>query len=315
MLISIDVSPDGKRIAFPRIIKQNDLQRQICIYDLELKRIIYQKISELDEYDPCFSKDGSKLLFSSRKPGDTPDGYCYPGHIKLLDLNTNSISIITSDSVRSDGNCWFSPDNEKIVFYGYIPKDQLFGTMDIYLYDIKSSTTKRLTHEDLTLIPYPCFLDKDTIVINRENESTHCVYLAKLEAQNKYKPVPITKTDGEDYGVLFPQSTSAGKILCTVNNRYTYELSLFEEGKFTVLTKSNLCFSTPRYCQSNNTIYWTMGNIDLMSMNLDTRKITKIADRSLFYQDSGNRGCMTAGVSVLLVFASLSLLVGACLAH
>lgn len=305
MLISIDVSPDGKKIAFPQILKSDDLHRRICIYDLDLKRITYEKISERDEFDPCFSKDGSKLLFCSQKPGLTTHSYDYPSHIKLLDLKTNSVSTITNDSVRSDFQPQFSSDNTKIVFHGYLPKDQLSGRGDIYLYDTQTKTAKQLTHENLIMMPYPCFLDNSAILINIENESNQCVYLAKLESRNNSKPIPITKTGTGNFAVMFPEPISKSKILCTVRDNYKYELNLFEEGNFTVLSKSSLCFSTPRYCQSNNTIYWTIGDIDLMSMNLETKKITKIADRSLFYQDSGNRGFLALGLSALLGFASL----------
>lgn len=286
MIVSISVSRDGKKVAFPEIIEpSSDLHRNICIYDLNKKTIIYRKISSFDEFDPCFSKDGESLLFCSRELGNDPHGFEKPAHLKIVNIKSNNVKKITNDVKRSDFNPRFSHDEKKIVFDGAMPKSQLFSRGDIYLYEIDTQKITRLTNENLVGMPYPTFFgDDESILINIENEEKHSVYLAILKKKNHYKPEPITRSDSPDYGVLFPFEMSKTKILCTVNNKYKYELSVLEKGAFQILSKSGACFSSPVFNATTNTVFWVSGNINLFALDMTTKKVKKIAGREIFYK-------------------------------
>ncbi|MGC4043590.1 MAG: hypothetical protein QM758_07270 [Armatimonas sp.] len=292
MIVTIDVSKDGNRIVFTEIVdSSSDLHRNICIYDLSKQKIVYRMVSKYDDFDPRFSNNGKSILYSSRELGDDAHGFVKPAHLYMLNLDTGAIKNITRDSRRGDSNARFSPDGTKIVFSGYLPESQLFGTTDIYLYDFGTNKVSRLTHNKLTMVPYPTFFGPDeSILINIENGEKQGVCLAILRKSKKYKIEPITRIDDPEYGVLFPYPMPDGKILCTVNNHYNYELSILEKGVFRVLSKSPYCFSSPVFHARTNTVFWASGDVNLFALNLTTNTTRKIAGRELFYGEYASKG-------------------------
>jgi Tol biopolymer transport system component len=288
MIATVDISKDGSKVLFTGLkYSDQELKRNIYIYDISLGHVVYSKKSEIDEFDPKFSHDGKSIVYCSKKLGFESEGYDYPSHIQVVNLENNKITTLTNDRIRSDFQPQFSWDDQQIVFDGSKPENQLFYVGDVYIYDVKNNSIIQLTKNEFRMSLYPAFKkDNETILININDDKINNVYLAEIQKDNYYLPNSLTKKDVVDYSVMFPVVISESKILCTVNKQGHYELSIFEfeDEKFEVLAKSNHCFCSPVYCQSNDSAYWLSGNIELFCMNLTDKKVKKVAGKSLFYQ-------------------------------
>ena len=261
----------------------------IYIYDIKNKCIVYSHESDHDEHSPSFSKDGSKIVYSSRKIEDADDIKDNITHLRIVDLNDKTIEEITSDSYRSDYLAKFSPDNTKIVFDGTIAKHQLKSVGDIYVYNISKRETSRITNNAFEMLLYPNFFgNSSTVIFNiqtileNNDELEVNIHLCKIKDINSPTIISLTNNNTGNYKVMYPSALPDGRILCTAYRNKKYELVIFDGSSMQILSTSNLCFSSPVYCEFNKTFYWINGDIEMYSLSLKDYKVNKVSGRDLF---------------------------------
>jgi TolB protein len=122
---SVDVSPDGKKLAF---IKNDSLY----ISDIRGKRQVRLTESRFPVYDasPRWSPDGSKIAFARSD-----------GQIYVIDVKTKQLTALTKteNNVINSEPDW-SPDGSKIVFHS-----NRTGRSHIFIMNADGSDVKQLT--------------------------------------------------------------------------------------------------------------------------------------------------------------------------
>lgn len=290
MITTIDISPLGDKIVFmgTRMLKKKK-KGDIYIYDIKNECIVYFHESANDEHSPSFSKDGRKIVYSSRKIEDKDNIKDNITHLRIVDLNNKTIEEITSDPYRSDYLAKFSPDDTKIVFYGTISKHQLKSVGDIYVYNILKRETSRITKKSFEMLLYPNFIgNSSTLIFNAQeilkinDELEVNIHLCKIENINSPTIVSLTNNKTGNYKIMYPSALPDGRILCTSYRNKKYELCIFDGSSMEILTTSNLCFSSPVYCDFNKAFYWINGDVEMYSLSLNDNKVNKISGRDLF---------------------------------
>ncbi|MHB8278480.1 MAG: zinc-ribbon domain-containing protein, partial [Candidatus Humimicrobiaceae bacterium] len=119
------LSPDGNKIVFCLVRNENSqityYYSQIYLINSDGSGLMQLTNGSYDNYNPCFSPDGNKIIFYSDKGG-------YMG-IYILDTKTNKIDLIRAINFGSS-NPSFSNDGNKIVFQTYTCKGPEICTMN-----------------------------------------------------------------------------------------------------------------------------------------------------------------------------------------
>ena len=129
-------SPDGKKIAFLRVSK-NDCEED-CTIDIYLMNPDGNRLENLTNHPSqnfglVWSPDGSKLIFVSNRDGNN--------ELYLLDLGTRQLTRLTNDPGDDDQPTW-SPDGQWLAF-----TSNRRGNYDIYIIDASGKQVFQLTHD------------------------------------------------------------------------------------------------------------------------------------------------------------------------
>jgi Tol biopolymer transport system component len=131
-------SPNGKDIAFTGL---KDGQSDIFSYNLDTKEISQLTNDKYSDYQPSYSSDGSKIVFSTDRL-DLDEGLSafISMNMAVLDLTTKTIKSINIFPKANNLNPVFDSKDEKIYFLSN--RD---GFRNLYRYDLNTERIEQLT--------------------------------------------------------------------------------------------------------------------------------------------------------------------------
>ena len=182
-------SPDGKSIAFisPCQAKKDIYEgARIFILNLEKENEITPFPVSIDpsgDFDPSWSPDGNKLVFSSLRPGNDPETKEKLIHLFIYDFNSSTISEITETRWRDRQPAW-SPNSEVITF---VRKEAL---NEIWTVQLDGKNPQKFTGSSNLNLNYPAFSkDGNIVFFTMQSETGGVPYFAGLRTTNAGLPL------------------------------------------------------------------------------------------------------------------------------
>ncbi|MHB8134286.1 MAG: protein kinase domain-containing protein [Anaerolineaceae bacterium] len=182
-------SPDGKSIAFisPCHSKQ-DIYEGARIFVLRLNNSL--EISPLPipidpsgDFDPDWSPDGSKLVFSSLRPGNDPETKEKLVHIYIFDFVSSTYLEITDTRWKDRQPAW-SPNGEYIAFVRKVAQSE------IWQMDANGNNPKRFSGSSTLNLNYPAYsFDGNIIFFTMQSESGGVPFFSGLRTTNSGLPL------------------------------------------------------------------------------------------------------------------------------
>ncbi|MGV3763275.1 tolB protein precursor [Parapedobacter sp.] len=132
-------SPDGETIAFSGL--QNGYS-DIYLYNLNTKIVTQLTNDRYSDYQPSFSRDGKRIVFSTDRVSLQSDSRSVdiPMNISIIDVETRSISDIDVFQGANNLNPQFSADDSQIYFLSNSD-----GFRNMYRYTLADGKVERLT--------------------------------------------------------------------------------------------------------------------------------------------------------------------------
>ncbi len=132
-------SPDGETVAFSGL--QNGYS-DIYLYNLTTKALTQLTDDGYSDYQPAFSRDGKRIVFSTDRVSLQSDSRSVdiPMNIAVIDLETRAISNIDIFEGANNLNPQFSADDSQIYFLSNSD-----GFRNMYRYTLANGKVERLT--------------------------------------------------------------------------------------------------------------------------------------------------------------------------
>jgi len=132
-------SPDGETVAFSGL--QNGYS-DIYLYNIQTKKLRQLTDDGYSDYQPSFSRDGRKIVFSTDRVSLQSDARSVdiPMNIAVIDLETGAITNIPVFQGANNLNPQFSADDSQIYFLSNSD-----GFRNMYRYTLEGGKVERLT--------------------------------------------------------------------------------------------------------------------------------------------------------------------------
>lgn len=208
------VSPDGTKVVFT---SERVGWWKIWIMDIDGKNVKQLTNNSSADYSPSWSPNGKTIVYTCTKDGNqeiylmnpdgsnkrnitntrgdevmpswAKDGFIYfsatvGNHYQIMRCKPDgtgreTITSGTGDKLMAQP----SPNGESILYYG-----NQDGNMEIYLYDVASKTSKRLTNHSLMDIRPRWSVDGEKIVFERGNKGdNHHIFIMNRDGSNLKK--------------------------------------------------------------------------------------------------------------------------------
>ena len=160
-----DISPDGKSVVFAAKFAGGD--SSIWTMDIDGSQSHPLTDSQWSEIDPSWSPDGQQVAFAASRGG----------YVELFTMNADGSDIrqVTHGVQGIGGRSSWSPDGRWLAFYAG-PR----GDRDIYLVDIASGSSLRLTYGGNNTAP--CFSpDGSWLVFSSSRDGDHEIYVMRVD--------------------------------------------------------------------------------------------------------------------------------------
>jgi len=172
--------PTGKMLGFV-IEKEGEIY--YTTYNLETKEIKEIEMSALEKMSSFdYSNDGLKLVLSGFNNGQSD--------LFIFNIAANTLSNITQDNADDYNPLYINKSNQ--IIFSSKRDSEATGTRrnnivptqkynDIYVYDVKSKTLKRITESNLCSETQPGFVNKSYIYLSDAN-GVNNIYSAKIDS-------------------------------------------------------------------------------------------------------------------------------------
>jgi len=159
-------SPDGKNIVFTA---SNGKTADLYYMDARTFRRVRLTNNSRNNYNPSFSPDGGRIVFSS---SDTTDPRSFGRDLSYIDVKTLATRKLSNAYYNAYG-C-YSPDGSKIAFESYLPGTDETG---IYTIDADGNNLLLLSSGDGHNNGYPRYLKDGRIVFNSDRDGNSQIYV------------------------------------------------------------------------------------------------------------------------------------------
>ncbi|MFC7523428.1 DPP IV N-terminal domain-containing protein [Parapedobacter sp. GCM10030251] len=132
-------SPDGETVAFSGL---KNGYSDIYLYNVATKQLTQLTNDEYSDYQPSFSRDGKRIVFSTDRVSLQSDSRSVdiPMNMAIVDLETKAITNIDVFQGANNLNPQFSADDSQVYFLSNSD-----GFRNLYRYTVKSRKVERLT--------------------------------------------------------------------------------------------------------------------------------------------------------------------------
>lgn len=207
-------SPNGNDIAFAGL---KNGQSDLYMYNLRTKAITQLTNDKYSDYQPSFSSDGSKIVFSSDRT--TMDmakkSVDITMNLAVLDLASKSVTDITIFNGANNLNPQFSADNKSIYFLSN--RD---GFRNLYRYNITGDNIEQLTKYFTGISgiteysPALSVSRNDDVVYSYYRAQKYAIYNAKA---SEFKGTPVDRNAINFDAATLPPSNSVGVNIVNAN--------------------------------------------------------------------------------------------------
>jgi TolB protein len=184
-----DVSPDGSKIVF-----SSDREKRTELYVMNIDGSDVRRLTDNDNYEdaPAWSPDGKRIVFSRdvRSEGETSQNIPSNGEIFIVDADGTNEKRLT-DRPGFDGGPQFSPDGNRIAFYGKTPE----GNYEIFLMNADGTDVINLTEDELEDYSPSWSPDGKWIAYTKGNSANYDVWAIHIETGIKHRLTTQLKRD------------------------------------------------------------------------------------------------------------------------
>lgn len=207
-------SPDGASVAFSGL---KNGQSDIFLFNLKSKQVSALTNDPYSDYQPAFSNDGKKIVFSSdRSTFHSKDvSIDITFNLAVLDLESKQTSDINVFNGANNLNPQFSANDQEIYFLSN--RD---GFRNLYRYQLADSSVVQLTDyftgiSGITEFAPALSVSKtDQVVYNYYRAQKYKIYSAKA---TDFTPIKVANQSLDFRAATLPPATSAGVDIVNAN--------------------------------------------------------------------------------------------------
>ncbi|RYE18499.1 MAG: tolB protein precursor, partial [Sphingobacteriales bacterium] len=206
-------SPDGKNVVFQGL---SEGQGDLYSYNFDTKKITQHTNDKYSDYQPSYSKDGKKIIFSSdRTTYDKSLSQDISFNLAELDVATGVVTDIKLFNGANNLNPQYSADGKQVYFLSNSD-----GFRNLYRYGLSSGKTERLTDyftgiSGITeFSPALSVSGKDDIVYSYYRAQKYTLYNAKA---TDFKPVTVEPGHVDFTAGMLPPPGAVGVDLINSN--------------------------------------------------------------------------------------------------
>ncbi len=182
-------SPSGKEILF--VSDRDSLSRNIFLLKLDPNETEQITQNSMYEESPSWHPNGESILFTRvlREVGDT--SHSSNGEIMLHNFKTKETRRLLHKK-GFDSGAKFSPDGQKIAFYGEVE-----GIFDLYLMDANGENLINLTQDSTEAYSPSWSPDGKWLAYTSGNHENYEIWIINIESKERRR---ITQSPGRDEG-------------------------------------------------------------------------------------------------------------------
>ena len=189
-------SPNGKWILF--VSERDSISRNLYIADIDGSNVKPLTLNEDYEESPDWSPDGQKIIFTRQIRESTDTSHAANGEIHIMNADGRNVQRLTNKE-GYDSGAKFSPDGEKIAFYGH--HDNFW---DLYLMDIDGGNLLNLTNDTIECYSPDWSPDGESLVYTAGADGTYNIWLINIKTRER---IQLTNTNGRNEGPSWKKSS------------------------------------------------------------------------------------------------------------
>ena len=207
-------SPNGTDIAFTGM---REGQSDVYIYNIKTKKVTQVTNDQYSDYQPSFSRDGSKIVYSSDRTtlDSSSPSVDISFSLAVVDIATRQITDISVFDGANNLNPQFSANDQSIFFLSN--RD---GFRNLYRYNIAGGTVEQLTDyftgiSGITeFSPALSVSNNDDVLYSYYRAQKYSIYNAKA---SEFKPVPVDPTALNFDAATLPPPNAVGVDIINAN--------------------------------------------------------------------------------------------------
>ena len=207
-------SPNGEDIVFTGL---KNGQGDLFLYNLRTKKVTQLTNDKYSDYQPSFSGDGSKIVFSSDRTtlDRSSSKVSISFNLAVLDVATKTVTDISVFNGANNLNPQFSSDNQSIYFLSN--RD---GFRNLYRHNLMSGVVEQLTDYFTGISGITEF--SPALSVSRNNDILYSYYRAQKYSiynakADEFKPVAVDPTALNFDAATLPPPNAVGVDIINAN--------------------------------------------------------------------------------------------------